>query len=234
MEGPDPEEFVDCQDSADFSNIVTHMYRGEVQRTYNWRGRLDRTTEWSIVLLSAITTWVFSVPERSHFLLLAVLIFMGVLLRIEARRYRYYNMWQGRVKTLEENFMARTLCPDEEVSSREWMKILAEDLKSPKFKIPIWVAIAHRLRRVYFWLFSITIILWLVKLIVHPYPTSSIGNILQRASIIEIPGWIVISLIVLFILVVSLVALIGKKYERKGEKVVEKDEVREDWDEKMT
>lgn len=234
MEGPDPEEFVDRQDSADFSNIITHMYRGEVQRTYNWRRRLDRTTEWSIVILSAITTWVFSVPERGHVLLLAVLIFMGVLLRIEARRYRYYNVWMARLKTLEENFIARTLCPGEKVSSREWMKTLADDLKTPKFKIPTWVAIAHRLRRVYLWLFSITILLWLVKLSVHPSPISSIGDILQRASIIGIPGWFVFSLIVLFILVISLVAVIGKKHEKKGIKVVEEDEVRDEWDKKMT
>ncbi|MFP3872749.1 MAG: DUF2270 domain-containing protein [Candidatus Natronoplasma sp.] len=209
------------------------MYRGEVQRAYNWRKRLDRTTEWSIVILSAITTWTFSEIGRRHELLLSVLIFMGTLLWIESRRYRFYNVWLGRIKALEENFLARTLYPCEEVSTRKWMKTLAEDLRNPRFKIPLWIAIAHRLRRVYFWLFSLTSILWMGKLTVHPTPAGSVGEVVRRASIHTLPGYCTFILIGAFLIATALTAFIGTRHEEKGVKLVEGAEVSDGWD-KMT
>lgn len=233
MKEPDPEEFVEKQTSADFTQIITHMYRAEVQRSYNWRRRLDRTTEWSIVILSAVTTWVFSQPKRGHELLLGVLIFMGTLLWIESRRYRYYNVWLSRIKTLEENFLARTLYPEDKVSSREWMETLAEDLRHPEFKIPFWIALGHRLRRVYLWLFSITTMLWIGKLAIHPTSASDLTTIVSRAGILAIPGFWVFILVVIVLEISVIWAIFGYRSEKKGVKLVEEDEIREEWD-KMT
>ncbi len=230
---PDPEEFVEKQSSSDFTQIITHMYRAEVQRAYNWRRRLDRTTEWSIVILSAITTWAFSDPQRGHELILGVLIFMGTLLWIESRRYRYYNVWLGRIKALEENFIARTLYPKDKVSSRAWMKTLANDLRHPQFKIPLWIAVAHRLRRVYFWLFSVTTMLWLGKLAIHPYSIPDFATMIERAGILSIPGYVVFPLIIFFLGMSGIIAYYGHTHEKKGVSLVEEDVVRDDWD-KMT
>jgi len=233
MKEPDPEEFVERQDSGDFTTIITHMYRAEVQRSYNWRNRLDRTTEWSIVILSALTTWTFSVPERRHELLLGVLIFMGTLLWIEARRYRFYNVWASRIKTLEENFLAKTLSPTKKVSTREWMDTLANDLRNPRFKIPFWIAVAHRLRRVYFWLFSLTIMLWVGKLAIHPTPAKSLEMMIDRATILAVPGYVVIILISILLTGTAIMALWGSQHEHKGVKIVERSETDKSWD-KMT
>ncbi len=233
MKEPDPEEFVEHQDSGDFTTVLTHMYRAEVQRSYNWRNRLDRTTEWSIILLSALTTWTFSIPERRHELLLSVLIFMGTLLWIESRRYRFYNVWASRIKTLEENFLAKTLSPDKKVSTRKWMETLANDLRNPRFKIPFWIALAHRLRRVYFWLFSLTIMLWLGKLAIHPTPAPSLVVIINRASMLAVPGYMVIILISIFLTGTAILAVFGSQQEHKGVKIVERTEIDESWD-KMT
>lgn len=230
MKEPDPEEFVEHQDSGDFTQIITHMYRAEVQRSYNWRNRLDRTTEWSIVILSALTTWTFSVPGRRHELLLSVLIFMGTLLWIESRRFRYYNVWLSRIKTLEENFLAKTLSPDKKVSTRKWMDTLANDLRNPRFKIPLWIAVAHRLRRVYFWLFSLTVMLWLGKLAIHPTPAPSLVVMINRASILAIPGYVVIILTSILLNGTAIIALWGSPHEEKGIKIVEKKGIDKDWD----
>ncbi len=233
MKEPDPEQFVEHQDSSDFTTVVTHMYRAEVQRSYNWRRRLDRTTEWSIVILSALTTWIFSVPDRRHELLLSVLIFMSVLMSIESRRYRYYNVWLSRIKTLEENFLAKTLSPEKEVSTREWMETLADDLRNPTFKIPLWIAISHRMRRVYFWLFSLTVMLWIGKLAIHPSTADSLGEMVSRASIMTMPGYLVVVLIILFLIVCGIMAIYGSHHEIKGVKIVEESKTDEKWD-KMT
>ncbi|MEF8836220.1 MAG: DUF2270 domain-containing protein [Candidatus Thermoplasmatota archaeon] len=233
MKGQDPEEFVEKQEIGDFTSVMVNFYRGEMQRAYTWRRRLDRTTEWSIVILSALTTWTFSSPGRRDELLLSVLIFMGTLLWIEARRYRHYNVLLGRIKTLEENFIAKTLDPGEGVSTREWMKTLAEDLKHPQFKIPIWIAIGHRLRRVYIWLISLTLMLWLTKVVLHPIPASNLGVVFNRASIIGIPGYVIFSLIGAVLVLLILIAVLSTRHERKGVKIVEKKGTDGEWD-KMT
>lgn len=233
MKGQDPEEFVEKQEMGDFTSVMVNFYRGEMQRAYTWRRRLDRTTEWSIVILSALTTWTFSVPGRRHELLLGVLIFMGTLLWIEARRYRHYNVLLGRIKTLEENFIAKTLEPEKEVSTREWMETLAKDLKHPHFKIPFWIAIGHRLRRVYIWLISLTLMLWVTKIVIHPSPASDLGTVINRASIIVIPGYMVFLLIGSALALLMVIAAFSSRHEMKGGKIVEEGGVDKDW-EKMT
>lgn len=45
---------------TDLNSSVVHLYRGEIQRMRYWRERLDRTTYWAIVVMSAILPWTFS------------------------------------------------------------------------------------------------------------------------------------------------------------------------------
>lgn len=42
------------------SSAAAHLYRGEIHRMRFWRERLDQTTYWAIVVMSAILTWTFS------------------------------------------------------------------------------------------------------------------------------------------------------------------------------
>ncbi|MBS3816197.1 MAG: DUF2270 domain-containing protein [Candidatus Thermoplasmatota archaeon] len=233
MKKPDPEEFVDQQDIEEFTSILTDFYRGEIQRAYTWRTRLDRTTNWAILILSGLITWTFSVSTRPDELLLFSILFLSILLIIEARRYRFYNVWASRIRVLEENFIAKALNPEEEVSSREWMKTLADDLKDPHFKIQIWVAISHRLRRVYIWLYTVVIILWLGKVAMHPYPSSEFEVWLNRAGIGSIPGIIIILSVLGFYFFTIVLALIGPKVEERKSKIKTDKSTRKEWEKKM-
>lgn len=38
------------------SSAMAHLYRGEIHRMKFWRERLDRTTNWAVVMISAILT----------------------------------------------------------------------------------------------------------------------------------------------------------------------------------
>ena len=233
MKSPDPEDFVEQQDVGDFTSVLVNFYRGEVQRAYTWRTRLDRTTNWAILILSALITWTYSSANRPHELLLFSMLFIAILWGIEARRYVFYNVWDSRIRVLEANFIAKALNPNEEVTSREWMKTLAEDLKKPSFKIPFWTGLAHRLRRIYFWLFSITLILWIGKLAMHPISTSDLSTMVSRAYIGSIDGIIVFSVIFLFYVFLILLALVGPKFEERKSKIQSDREKREEWEEKM-
>ncbi len=206
MTAPDPEDFVDDQDVTEFTTILVHMYRGEMQRSYTWRSRLDTTTNWAILLLSALITWTYSTPSNPHELLLFSIVFIALLLAIEARRFMYYNLWHSRVRALERDFISRSINPREKVTSRKWMVDLAEDLKVPHFKINFWEAISHRLRRVYVWLFSISILLWLGKLIIHPVQADSFSVMVERAESFGVPGKIVFASLMAFFIVDLIIA----------------------------
>lgn len=52
------------------SSALAHLYRGEVHRMKLWRERLDSTTNWAVIVVTAILTWAFSSPDNPHYLLL--------------------------------------------------------------------------------------------------------------------------------------------------------------------
>lgn len=214
---PDPEDFIDEQEAPEFNTILTHMYRGEIQRSYHWRSRLDTTTNWAILLLSGLITWTYTDPSYPHELLLFSMLFTALLLGIEARRFMYFNLWHSRVRALERDFLARTINPKEKVTSRRWMIDLARDLKTPHFKINYWEAISHRLRHVYVWLFSISIVLWLGKLIIHPVQTDRFTVIVERAQLFGVPGKIVFAALISFFIVNLVIAFTVPKIYHEGE-----------------
>ena len=45
---------------AEFNTALVHFYRGEIQRSNVWRGRLDATTNWAVITAGATLSFVFS------------------------------------------------------------------------------------------------------------------------------------------------------------------------------
>src|SRR6059058_5699130 len=52
---------------AEFNMAMVHFYRGEVQRSNVWRGRLDATTNWAVITAGATLSFVFSSADNPHF-----------------------------------------------------------------------------------------------------------------------------------------------------------------------
>jgi uncharacterized membrane protein len=144
------------------SGAMAHLYRGEVHRMKLWRERLDRTTNWAVLLLAAILTWAFSSPDNPHYILLVGNLAVALFLVVEARRYRAYDMWRSRVRTLQRNVFAPGLDPRRDVDPT-WRERLADDYDEPTLKITFEEAVAHRLRRVYLPLFCILDGAWVLR-----------------------------------------------------------------------
>jgi uncharacterized membrane protein len=144
------------------SGALAHLYRGEVHRMKLWRERLDRTTNWAVLLLAAILTWAFTNASNPHYVLLIGNLAVGLFLIIEARRYRAYDMWRSRVRTLQRNVFAVGLDPTREPAD-DWRRRLAADYHQPALKISAEEAIAHRLRRVYLPLLGILNGAWVLR-----------------------------------------------------------------------
>jgi len=194
------------------SSAMAHLYRGEVHRMKLWRERLDRTTNWAVLVMAAIITWAFSSPENPHYILLIGVVTLGVFLTIEARRYRGYEIWRSRVRTLQENVWAPGLDPSEGTVDDEWRERLSRDYRTPTLKISAEEAIAHRLRRVYLPLATVLLGAWLVRVTAfspEPFP--------QSAAVGMIPGLAVVAVVGTVVTAALLVACRPRTWHAKGE-----------------
>jgi uncharacterized membrane protein len=176
---------------AEFNTAMSHFYRGEVQRSNTWRTRLDTTTYWAVLTAGATLSFTFSSPLSPHFVIPINSILVTVFLVMEARRYRYYEIWASRVRVIETGFLAPMLAPDSVPQDQEWASHLANDLLTPNFTISVWEAIGRRLRRNYLWIFLLLALSWNLKVYLHPVPADTFELFLQRATVGLVPGRIV-------------------------------------------
>src|SRR5438552_90405 len=176
-------------DAAEMGAIA-HLYRGEVYRSTIWRTRLDNTTNWSIVTLGIALSTTFSSPDASPLPLLLVGLLLAVFLGMEARRYRYFNVWRARARWLEMNFYA----PIFTGVARDdgWQMVLARDYTAPRHHISFVRAAGRRLRRNYVWILAIQALAYYGKIAIHPVPAMTLSEFADRAAVGPIPGWIVL------------------------------------------
>lgn len=194
------------------SSAMAHLYRGEIHRMKFWRERLDRTTNWAVLVISAIITWAFSRPDSPHYMLLMGIATLSVFLMIEARRYRGYDIWRSRVRKLQENVFAYGLDPSAGLHDPDWREVLSRDYRKPTLKISREEAIAHRLRRVYLPLFTVLLAAWLARITAFsPEP------LIRSAAVGMLPGTFVVGIVALFYLGAVVVATRPRTWHAKGE-----------------
>ena len=213
---------------SEFNTAMVHFYRGEVQRSNVWRNRLDATTNWAVITAGATLSFVFSSADNPHFAIPINSILVSIFLFMEARRYRYYEVWANRVRVLETGYFApmlshRTIPPDQ-----EWAEHISEDLLRPHFTISTWEAVGRRLRANYIWIFILLALSWTLKIYIHPYPVpattpreqADFWNVLfERAHVGIAPGWLVIAVGLIFNTVLFVVAIGTRKFKDASSEV---------------
>lgn len=184
---------------GEFNTALVHLFRGEISRANTWRTRLDGTTNWAVLTTGATLSFAFSSPNNTHVMILLNSLLIAFFLFLEARRYRYYDLWRARVRLMETEFFSGLLVPQREVEDgQHWRELLAQDLLQPHFNMSLWEAMGRRLRRNYSWIFVVLVVSWNVKVSIHPFPTTSLQEILRRAAIGPISGPTVIATGILF------------------------------------
>jgi uncharacterized membrane protein len=183
--------------SSDFNTAMVHFYRGEVSRSNTWRMRLDATTNWAVVTTGAAISFAFSDPNHPPAVLLINTVLILIFLFIEARRYRYYELFSYRVRLMETNFIAGLLSPPF-LPKKDWADKISESLLHPAFPISLSEAFGRRYRRNYALIFLILAFSWIFKIFIHPEPVSSWDEFMQRSAIGNIPAAFVLAAGVLF------------------------------------
>src|SRR4030095_5320526 len=169
---------------------IAHLYRGEVYRTTIWRTRLDNTTNWAIVTMGIALSTTFSSPAASPLPLVLVGLLIAVFLGMEARRYRYFNVWRARARWLERKFYAPMFTG--EARDDSWEASLASEHTAPCPHISCVRAAGRRLRRNYVWILAIQALAYYGKIAIHPAPAATLSEFVDRAAVGPIPGWIVL------------------------------------------
>jgi uncharacterized membrane protein len=184
-------------DAAEIGALA-HLWRGEVYRSTVWRVRFDTTTNWAVVTTGIAFSASFSAASASPLPLALVGLLVVFFLLIEARRYRYFNIWRLRARALETNFYAPMLRGDAFLTDADWMQRIAQDYREPKHRISYASAVGRRVRRNYGWIFAIQALAYYGKLAIHPTALTSMAELWQRAAIGPIPGEFVVAAGVLF------------------------------------
>lgn len=184
--------------STESVNMIVHYYRAEVGRALSWRDRIDRTTNWAITLVAAILSISFSTQTNHHGILIFAMGLIVLILIIESRRYRFYDVYRNRCRRLERYYIAEAFAPSG--SHREWSIAMADDLRKPCLSISLSQAMAHRLRRNYIWIFLVLLAAWLFKTVDLIVPSGtdmpdvfhSTAQWVKGVSLGPIPGSVVV------------------------------------------
>lgn len=191
-------------EASEFTTAMVHFFRAEVSRANVWRQRLDTTTNWAVVTTGAVISFAFTQTNISHIVILLNLLLVTMFLIIEARRYRYYELWSTRVRLMETDFFAAMLVPPFHPSA-DWAETLAESLLLPHFPISTLEALGRRLRRNYLWIYNIIGAAWLASLWLVPDPIFTWAQFVKRAALGPLPGeLIVVGVTAIFALIFSL------------------------------
>jgi uncharacterized membrane protein len=202
--------------ASEFTTAMVHFFRAEISRANVWRQRLDTTTNWAVITTGAAITIAFN-QMGHHGVIIVNTLLITLFLYIEARRYRYYELWSYRVRLMETDFFAAMLVPPFH-PAHDWAESLAENLLHPDFPISMWEALGRRLRRNYLWIYLILAVAWLGKNFLFPRSVTSPAEFLTNASIGGIPGWVVLLIGTIFYLALFAVSgLTSSLHQATGE-----------------
>ena len=183
MTGTPPNDPDDPQLAADYESTplarseyisaIVHLYRGELYRANAWRLRLDQTTNWAVLAAAGVLTYSFGDNHPSPWSIIAGLAIVTLFLFIEARRFRFADVWRSRVRLIEENFYGPILRRDPVSPHMQWGTLVAEDLFRPRFKTSAIAALRTRLVRNYLPMYGVLMVAFALKITSIPTPAPS-------------------------------------------------------------
>jgi uncharacterized membrane protein len=191
-----------------YVNALSHFYRGELGRIMIWRQRLDVTTTWAITTSTTIIGFAFSIRDVPHIIFFFNLALVWIMLWIEARRYRFYDAFRGRVRMLEAHFLVPMISQSPKILDGEWRRLVCEDLILPSFKISKLEAVARRLKRNYAFIFGFVMLAWTLKIFIHTKePIRSFADFYHAMAVQQLPAWLGFGVYIGTILAISLLMI---------------------------
>ncbi|MFH1145187.1 MAG: DUF2270 domain-containing protein [Candidatus Eisenbacteria bacterium] len=189
--------------------IMAHFYRGEMNRLTVWRSRMDVTTNWAIVATIGLLSLSVQNPNADS-ILLVNLAALWVLLIMESRRYRFYDVWRWRMRILEAHILAPIVSGMDRMPQGPWRHDLTADLLYPTFKISMAEAMGRRLLRNFYYLFLLVFGVSLGN-VMEISPATSSWELLSREQLMLSlrEHWLFLAILVLAYIPLILLAVLG-------------------------
>ncbi len=184
----------------EYISAIVHLYRGEMYRATAWRIRLDNTTNWAVLTTAGLLSLSFGSGAPANVELFVGVPLISVFWAFESRRYRYADIWQSRVRKIEENFYGPILRRDPVSPEREWGQLVAKDLFRPRFKITRFEALRARFLRNYWTIFCVLLLAWMVKILTGAHRWEQVR---ARLELGPLPWWVP------FVVIVGLLSAIA-------------------------
>jgi uncharacterized membrane protein len=203
--------------------VMVHFYRGVMDLATMWRARIDVTTNWAVVSAGSIASFLLSDPQHPQIMALLGMFLMFAFLCIEARRFRFYDLWSGWLRLMETDYFALVLRNNAIESTAQWHAMLVCDLQDPHFKISFLESMGRRLRHNYTALFLFMLLVWIAKLLPVANPVGNqCRSVAACAAIGPIPGVLVIGLVALFYVGLLGIVLFTPKLIGTGTEVIDR------------
>lgn len=188
--------------SGEKANMIIHYYRGEIGRMISWRDRIDRSSNWAITVVAGLLSVSLSTPTSHHGVVLFAMLLVSLFLLIEARRYRFFDVYRARVRQLERYYFAQALCPQDGLNP-DWAAAIAKSLRHPTFLMGYREALFRRIRRNYCWMYLILLLAWGLKIstpkLLPDQPRAefvhSFSELVENAAFGPLSGWLVLILV---------------------------------------
>lgn len=193
--------------ASEFNTAMVHLYRGEVSRANVWRQRLDSTTNWAVITAGAGISFALGNASGHHGVIILNMLLITLFMFIEARRYRYYELFASRVRLMETDFFAAMFVPPFGPAA-DWAESMAENLLHPHFDVSMWEAVGRRFRRNYLWIYVILALAWVAKTALFPTPLNTWDEFVARSAIGAIPGEPVIIAGVIFLVLLFTMGIV--------------------------
>jgi len=195
------------------AGLMAHFYRGEMNRLTVWRNRMDVTSNWAILVTIGLLSLSLQHPSADSLLVVNVAT-LWVLLIIEARRYRFYDVWRWRIRILEAHVLAPIVSGTDRLPPGPWRHDLTADLLYPTFKMSMAEAMGRRLLRNFFFLFVLVLAVSLGN-VFQLTPATSSWHLITRDQVVLALGEHWLFLLLLALAYVPLIVLGVRGWRRR-------------------
>jgi uncharacterized membrane protein len=161
MNNPVPGSDSEPLTRSEHITVLAHFYRAEMHRATVWRMRLDTTTNWSLISVMGLLSFVMANNDQSPMVIVVGMLLVFNFLIIESRRFRFFDVWRWRVRMLELNLVGPSLHRNPLAPVENWESKVAGDLMHPRYKLSWNEALRVRLTRNYLPMFGLLLAIWI-------------------------------------------------------------------------
>ena len=184
--------------SSEFVSTMSHFHRAE-DRPHGRLARPPGSNErnWAITVVAAMLSVSLSTPNAHHGVLIFAMLLILLLLSIEARRYRFFEL-RARVRKIERHYFAQVCSPQAEFASN-WLS----NLGTACARRNSWFRIGSRrpaASRNYLYMYLILLLAWVLKISTSSLQPEGVGigfvgsvrEAVSNAALGPVPGWLVV------------------------------------------